>query len=285
MTNDWVIIGPDNQTTRDLIAKINNAKLKLGFSINGKEMTGADMNDVPGVMSGSAYVSLNSNNEPTLVLNNATLDWNDANAALDVHSGKKLTIGILGDCVINAPDHTGLSLSGNTTIDGGGRLQINSKWASIETWDNTRFALQGHTTLIAHSSNYYGYVDSGMDYYQSWFIIEDGSLLAAFGAGECNPISINSDRFVHLANGIDVRYPIGGQLWNGYVYDADGNEVKNDWAIIGPDTQATQELIDGVGDVNANANVNNSWFDLQGRKVMNPRKGIYIKDGKKVLVK
>ena len=26
-------------------------------------------------------------------------------------------------------------------------------------------------------------------------------------------------------------------------------------------------------------------FDLQGRKVANPRKGIYIKDGRKVLIK
>ena len=220
----------------------NEQNRKLGFSINGQEMTTNNINNVPGVKSGSAYVSLNSDGEPTLVLNNATLDWNDANAALD--SGTKLTIRVQGHCVINAPDHTGLSLSGSTTIEGGGRLQINSKWAAIETWDNTRFALQDETTLIAHSSNYYGFVDSGMDYYQTWFIIEDGGLFAAFGAGECNPISMNSDRLVHFDSNIDLRYPVDGQLWNGYVYGADGNEVKNDWAVIGLDTQATDELIE-----------------------------------------
>jgi hypothetical protein len=229
---------------------------ELGFSINGQKMTTINMNDVPGVVSGIAYVTTDSNNNPILVLSDATLDWNDANAALYLKWGTELTINVQGDCVINAPDHTGLDLSGNTTITGGGTLRINSKWAAIETWDNTRFALQDETTLIAHSSNYYGFVDSGMDYYQTWFIIEDGGLFAAFGAGKCNPISMNSDRLVHFDSNIDLRYPVGGQLGNGYVYDADGNEVKNDWAVIGLDTQATDELIDSLtsssrlGDVN-----------------------------------
>ena len=237
-----------------VISNVQNRK--LGFSINGQEMTTTNMNDVPGVVSGIAYVTTDSNNNPILVLSDAKLEWNDANAALDLDSGTRLTIRVQGDCVINAPDHTGLSLSGNTTIDGGGRLQINSKWAAIETWDNTRFALQDQTTLIAHSSNYYGFVDLGMEYYSTWFIIEDGGLFAAFGAGECNPISMNSDRLVHFDSNIDLRYPVDGQLWNGYVYGADGNEVKNDWAVIGLDTQATDELIDSLtsssrlGDVN-----------------------------------
>ena len=216
---------------------------KLGFSINGKEMTTADINNVPGVVSGNAYVTLESNGDPILVFDNAKVNWNYANAALDLNSGTNLKICVYGDCLINAADHAGLNLSGNTTIVGGGTLRINSKWAAIETWDNTRFALQNNTTLIAHSSDYYGYIDSGMDYIGSWFTIEDGGLFAAFGAGEYNPISFNSDRQVHFDSYTDVRYPVGGQLGNNYVYDAAGNEVKNDWVIIGWDTQKTDELI------------------------------------------
>ena len=234
---------------------------KLGFSINGTEMTTLNINNVPGVESGSAYVSLNSNDEPTLVLNNATLDWNDANAALNLQFGKKLTIKVLGDCVINAPDHTGLDLSGNTTITGGGTLRINSKWAAICNWEDTRFTLQGNTTLIAYSSDSYGYCDEGYDYDQqkSWFIIEDGGLFAAFG--KYGPVSFSDDRMIRFDSYTGVRYPIGGQLGNNYVYDADGNEVKNDWAVIGPDTQATDELIDSLtssslrGDVNLDKTV------------------------------
>ena len=222
---------------------IEQVPKKLGFSINGKEMTTADIDNVPGLLDGGAYIETGESNDPTLVLVNATLDWNDANAALDLNSGTNLKIRVYGDCLINAASHTGLSLSGNTTIVGGGTLRINSKWAAIETWDNTRFALQNNTTLIAHSSDYYGYIDSGMDYYGSWFIIEDGGLFAAFGAGEYNPISFNSDRQVHFDSYTDVRYPVGGQLWGNYVYGADGTPVTNDWAIIGWDTQQTDELI------------------------------------------
>ena len=229
-----------------VISNVQNRK--LGFSINGTEMTTLNMNNVPEVVSGNAYVTLESNGDPTLVLDNATFDWNDANDALYLKSGTELTIRVLGDCVINAADHAGLNLSGNTTITGGGTLRINSKWAAIETWDDTRFALQNNTTLIAHSSDYYGYIDSGIDYIGSWFTIEDGGLFAAFGAGEYNPISLNSDRPVHFDSYTDVRYPVGGQLGNNVVCDAAGNEVKNDWVIIGWDTQKTDELIQELVD-------------------------------------
>ena len=217
---------------------------KLGFSINGTEMTLLNMNNVPGVTSGSAHVEEATLGEPTLVLNNATLDWNDADAALYLKSGAHLTIKVLGNCVINAPDHTGLDLSGNTTITGGGTLRINSKWAAICNWEDTRFTLQNNTTLIAYSSDSYGYCDDGYDYDQqkSWFIIKDGGLFAAFGKN--GPISLSSDRTINFDSYTDLRYPVGGQLWDdGYVYDTDGNEVTNDWAVIGWDTQKTDELI------------------------------------------
>ena len=242
--NDWVVIGPDNQATRDLIAEINNAKRELGFSINGKEMTGADVNDVPGVTSGSAHIEVNEDGAPTLVLDNATLEWNDASDALYLKSGAELTIRVLGDCVINAPDQAGLNLSGNTTIEGGGTLRINSKWAAISNWEDTRFTLQNNTTLIAHSSDGYGYCDEGYDYDQqkSWFIIQDGGLFAAFG--KYGPISFSSDRAINFDSYTELRYPVGGQLGNNYVYDVDGNEVTNDWVVIGPDDQKTQDLIE-----------------------------------------
>ena len=222
----------------------NEQNRKLGFSINGVEMTTSNMNNIYGVESGSAYITLNSNDEPTLVLNNATLDWNDADAALYLKSGAHLTIRVLGNCVINAPDHTGLDLYGRyTTIEGGGTLRINSKLAAIETWDNVIFTLGSNTTLIAHSSDYYGYVDSGMDYYGDWFTIEGGGLFAAYGAGQFNPFKIHYDRLVHYDSYTDVRYPVGGTLGEECIYDADGNEVTNDWAVIGWDTQRTDELI------------------------------------------
>lgn len=214
----------------------------LGLSINGKEMTFADMNNVPGVLSGNAYITSDASGELALVLDNATLEWNDASNALNLHSGD-LTIKVLGDCVINASDHTGLSLSGNTTVTGGGTLTINSKWAAIENWEDTRFTVKGNTTLIAYSSDSYGYYDEGYDYEQtkSWFTIEGGGLFAAFG--KYGPISFNNDRSIHFDSYTDVRYPVGGYLSGNYVYDADGDKITNDWAVIGWDTQKTDELM------------------------------------------
>ncbi|MBO7119695.1 MAG: leucine-rich repeat domain-containing protein [Bacteroidaceae bacterium] len=46
-----------------------------------------------------------------------------------------------------------------------------------------------------------------------------------------------------------------------------------------------EDVITGVEDLNANVKLRDSLFDLQGRKVTNPQKGIYIQNGKKILVK
>ena len=41
----------------------------------------------------------------------------------------------------------------------------------------------------------------------------------------------------------------------------------------------------GINNVNANVNENQEVYDLQGRRVAQPTKGLYIVNGKKVLVK
>ena len=41
----------------------------------------------------------------------------------------------------------------------------------------------------------------------------------------------------------------------------------------------------GIANVNVNANANSSWYDLSGRRVANPTKGLYIVNGKKVIIK
>ena len=289
VTNDWAVFGIRTaETTQDLIEKlVSESTRELGFSINGKVMTVADMNNVPGVESGDAYIEEDISGAPVLVLDNATLDWNDASDALYLKSGANLTIKVLGDCVINAPDHSGLNLSGNTTIIGGGTLRINSKWTAISNWEDTRFTLQNNTTLIAYSSDSYGYYDEGYDYNQqkSWFIIKDGGLFAAFG--KYGPISLSSDRMVNFDSATALRYPVGGQLGNNYVYDADGKEVTNDWVVIGPDTQTTQDLIDGVDEIDSSQQTtdNGFIFNIAGQQMSNGKlpRGIFIKDGKKVL--
>ena len=42
---------------------------------------------------------------------------------------------------------------------------------------------------------------------------------------------------------------------------------------------------DSIEDITTGKQSSNAFFDLQGRKVKRPTKGLYIKDGKKVLIK
>ena len=52
------------------------------------------------------------------------------------------------------------------------------------------------------------------------------------------------------------------------------------------DVQAMSDEEVGIKNVNDNANLNaGTFYDLNGRQVTNPTKGIYIQDGKKVIMK
>ena len=117
---------------------------------------------------------------------------------------------------------------------------------------------------------------------KSWFTIEGGGLFAAFG--KYGPISFNNDRSIHFDSYTDVRYPVGGYLSGNYVYDADGTEVTNDWVVIGPDTQATKDLITGVASPKSSPEGNDFIYNLAGQRLSKPQKGINIVGGKKVLI-
>ncbi len=259
----------------------------LGFSINGQKMGMHNMNNVPGVKSGLAHVEVSEPDAPTLVLDNATLDWNDADEALSLNLSRNLTIKVVGNCTINAKDHTGLSLSGRATIEGGGTLRINAKQSAIETFDYARFTIRTGTSVIAHSSDSYGYNDRGMEDGANC-TIESGALLAAFGA-EPYPTFRLGYGLVRLGEGIDVRYPIGARLSNKRIYNADGTEVTNDWVVIGPNIEAIQDLVDGVDEIaNGRQTTDNGFiYNVAGQQMSNGKlpRGIFIKDGKKVMVK
>lgn len=256
---------------------------EYGFSINGKEMTSVDMYDIPGLVSGDAYIAvpINAPDKPTLVLENATLEWNDALYGLYNHDTGQagLTIKVIGDCSIIKKNHIALELdvATNTYIVGGGTLKIySSDYHAIRTWAVTNLTIKDNTTVIAKSDTDYGLYDED----GARIEIKDGGVFAVYGKNE--PITYENAPI--LGEGIALRYPVDAYIGNYYVYNADGTKVQGDWVVFGPDTQATRDLITGVsplGETEEGAAI----YNLAGQRLNKPQKGINITNGRKVLVK
>ena len=253
--------------------------IDYGFSINGKQMTSRDFYNVPGVVSGNAYLrdeiyAVRWKNEPTLVLDNARLKWN---SGLDLPTSQ-LTIKVIGDCSISVPG-IGFDLEPGTytTIEGGGKLYISADYP-IETYVVTYLTIQDNTTVMAQGK-YQGYRDND----GAIFTIKDGATFCAYG-GTGSPIQLDINP-ITFGSGIDVRYPVGAYMGNWGVLNADGTAVTKDWVVIGPDNQATKDLITGVASPKSSPEGNDFIYNLAGQRLSRPQKGIYITNGRKVLVK
>ncbi|MBQ6192382.1 MAG: leucine-rich repeat domain-containing protein [Bacteroidaceae bacterium] len=261
----------------------------FGFSINGKEMTSLDMYNIPGLVSGDAYIAvpINAPDYPTLVLDNATLEWDTNAYGLSNHDLYQdgLTIKVIGDCTIKVPNTIalGLDVATVTTIEGGGTLNIISGSYPIETAIVTWLRIQDNTTVIAR--NITG--NSALwDQDGAKIEIRDGGVFAAYSKYE--PIWLDSNGEFIFGEGIALRYPVGAYVGSGNnIYNADGTKVENDWVVIGPDTQATHDLIDGVDEIdNSQQTTGNGFiYNMAGQKVGDGYKGIVIKDGKKIMRK
>ena len=110
-------------------------------------------------------------------------------------------------------------------------------------------------------------------------------MLAAYSMYE--PIYLDPNSSFVLGEDIALRYPVDAYIGSrNIIYYADGSEVINDWVVIGPDTQATVDLIDGISPLKATEEeAATSIYNLAGQRLSKMQKGINIKDGKKVLVK
>ena len=259
-----------------------------GFSIDGKAMTSRDFYNVPGVVSGKAYIKdefdlggenhLHWKKEPTLVLDNATLEWNDgADGGMDIYTPSPLRFNVKGDCSIKVPNNIGIQMyCSDLIIQGGGKLHVSSKYATFSSWVGSELTIQDNTVVIAESEMSQGY------YSEEWdtFTIKDGGVFATQSKAE--PIAYD-DKPV-FGEGIDIRYPAGAYLGDWCVLNADGTEVKGDWVIIGPDNQTTQDLIT-ASPLLTSPKEEGQGYNLAGQKVGSGYRGIVIKDGKKMLIK
>lgn len=104
--------------------------------------------------------------------------------------------------------------------------------------------------------------------------------------------SIPSGKFIYVVSGNEFKKYVGSTFSKYKAYLALDSEVSAEAKFILPEVEILDDEDEDDGDETvirsisskgaANSNV---YYDLSGRKVMNPVHGIYIKDGKKVLVK
>ena len=91
---------------------------------------------------------------------------------------------------------------------------------------------------------------------------------------------------VEIASGSKPATAI--EAWDGMVYTLEANKTYKffvggtKWRLAGfryiPNTA-------GIKDINRETITNNRYYDLQGRMVTNPTKGLYIVNGKTVVMK
>lgn len=254
--------------------------------IDGQKMTSLNFFDIPGLVSGTAYFEdkpedLGWAGEPTLVLDNATLEWDGNNYGIYNNNNYYFTIKVIGDCSVTSKNDVGIELDPvtRTTIEGGGTLNILSKYCCIESFALTELTIQDNTKIIGRSTDGRGYYEGDVAKLE----IKDGAVFAVNSKYE--PLYLDKNKPV-FGEGIDIRYPEGAYFSGTYnnLYYADGTEVKNDWVIIGPDNQTTQDLIT-ASPLLTSPKEEGQGYNLAGQKVGEGYRGIVIKDGKKVMKK
>ena len=94
-------------------------------------------------------------------------------------------------------------------------------------------------TKVISQGDGYGFFDDGGTLY-----IQDNSILACYG-NESASVELPVESKCKFYSNIGIRYPAGAYIGNSYhvFYAGTTTDVQQDWVVIGPDNQATQNLI------------------------------------------
>lgn len=117
--------------------------------------------------------------------------------------------------------------------------------------------------------------------YHSWQVIEADGKKFIYNVG--------AKKFVVTsANGIFslTGTPTSIEMENGENGIIIGAQTNKQWALVSNERiSAEQVIIDGIDEIPTDLQESSILYDLNGRQVQHPSKGIYIRNGKKVLLK
>ncbi len=264
--------------------------------VDGTELTSLNMYDIPGLKEGTAYFYDESYDlgwsgiYPTLVLYDAKIEGEKGLYNNDCYD---LKIIARGNNSITATDRTGFDTDPvvKTTISGGGKLWITATgdgYSGIYNSDASTLKITDGTTVICQGDGY-GFFDDGGTLY-----IQDNSILACYG-NESASVELPTLSQQKFDDNINVRFPVGAYFRGTHVYySGTATDVQRDWVVIGPDNQATQDLITGISltEEGRSQMEDGAIYNLAGQKMVNGQwsngklpRGIYIVGGKKIIKK
>ena len=214
--------------------------------VDGTELTSLNFYDIPGLKEGTAYFYDESSGlgwsgiYPTLVLYDAKIEGEKGIYNKECYD---LNIIARGNNSITATDWTGFDTDPvvKTTISGGGKLWITAtgdRNGGIYNSDASTLKITDGTKVISQGDGY-GFFDDGGTLY-----IQDNSILACYG-NESASVELPVESKCKFDSNIGIRYPAGAYIGNSYhvFYAGTTTDVQRDWVVIGPDNQATQNLI------------------------------------------
>ena len=210
-------------------------------------------------------------------------------------------LAIIGSTIYGNPQHTGQlysSQSGQKATEAGLEKQTisitNSTLYNIAYSKNVNTHRQANQTWLAYELKNSIIIDCG----------KQGQFVKGLNGGQsgANPTwMIDGNSFQWTVDGVltdisaneetaDEAEPVTNNVEGVVVFDKD---ITTGDFTLGECPQKTAKIGDprwlygpsvGIENVNAGAN-NDVWYNLQGVRVVSPAKGVYIKNGKKVVVK
>ncbi len=271
-----------NYDVRDYIGGIDGSQGKpyegiedateLKLYVGGVKVTADNAGDVLGD-GGTVIYDMNTK---TLTLNNAQFISPENSGGIANSSVDDLTIILVGNNSITTQgSYTGLGLSRRTKIIGDGKLVINSNGSGGIYINKTQLTVKDCSIDITGKAGIVGYNGKSGEK----LVIDNATVKVNGSMGAIFMI----EKF-DLSNNCEIVSPQGAffdETSRSIMIDEGGKHklVKGE-VIIAPISSGVENVF-----VNKNVDSNNRWYDLQGREVQKPSQGIYIHNGKKILVK
>lgn len=234
VTYDYDTGSPNDLTMENVV--VNYDVKHYGVYVAGVELTSLNLNDIPGLKSGTAYVNdeiqwIGWAGTPTLVLNNAVIEGEDG---INNQEGYWFKIIASGNNEVIASDFNALQCDNwtTTTLSGGGRLHVRATggcWHGVYLGDGADLKITEGTTLWADGDGNGLFDDSGR------LTISGNSTLAAYGRFYAS-VELPSEDKRKFDSNIAIRYPEGATIGAGYhvYYKNTTTDVQRDWVVIGP---------------------------------------------------